>query len=185
YNKIIGYNRCDLNLYCCTIVIGDGPANLFRSGGTAGVFLPLLAKLRTDYSPAAFFYDPFLHYQYEERANLQIDNIDELPQDVPKRLADGFTHQNLTVKQIRFYFRAANIPPGKKDVSKAKRLEELSNLILKSIERFYPKEQEKLKNILTPRGCEFPGEQLRLNTYPFYFEDTVFEIMQTPSSSVS
>ncbi|MFH1615703.1 MAG: hypothetical protein ABIG61_11555, partial [Planctomycetota bacterium] len=47
YNKIIGYNRCDLNLYCCTIVIGDGPANLFRSGGTAGVFLPLLAKLRT------------------------------------------------------------------------------------------------------------------------------------------
>ena len=32
YNKIVGYNRRDLNKLCYTILIGDGPVNLFQAG---------------------------------------------------------------------------------------------------------------------------------------------------------
>ena len=65
YNKIVGYNRADFNVYCYTAVIGDGPANLFEKGGDIDDFMPHLARFRIDYSPSVFFYDPLLHYNHE------------------------------------------------------------------------------------------------------------------------
>jgi len=66
YNKIVGYNRRDLNRLCYTILIGDGPVNLFKAGKSLDCFVPYLAAHRVDYTPVVFFYDPFLHYEYDE-----------------------------------------------------------------------------------------------------------------------
>ena len=49
YNKIAGYNRKDLNRFCFTVLIGDGPLNLFQPGKSPDVFVPYLARLRVDY----------------------------------------------------------------------------------------------------------------------------------------
>ena len=39
YNKIVGYNRMDFNNLCYTILIGDGPLNLFQAGKDLNVFV--------------------------------------------------------------------------------------------------------------------------------------------------
>jgi hypothetical protein len=67
YNKIIGYNRKDLNRTCFTVLIGDGPMNLFGAGKSPDVFVPSLAEHRVDYNPAVFFFDPFIHYEPKRR----------------------------------------------------------------------------------------------------------------------
>jgi hypothetical protein len=62
YNKIIGYSRKDLNRYCFTVLIGDGPLNLFAEGKSPDVFVPYLAAKRVIYNPAVFS-STFLHYR--------------------------------------------------------------------------------------------------------------------------
>jgi hypothetical protein len=52
YNKVVGYNRRDLNKICYTILIGDGPIDLFQDGKTMDVFIPHLATHRVDFHPA-------------------------------------------------------------------------------------------------------------------------------------
>ena len=84
YNKIVGYNRMDLNEACYSIVIGDGPSNLFQAGRSMEVFTDHLRKHRQDYHPAVFFYDPFMHYTIAEKQTLELDRIEYLPKNVPE-----------------------------------------------------------------------------------------------------
>ena len=60
YNKIVGYNRRDLNKLCYILLIGDGPSDLFRQGKSVDVFVLHLARHRVDFHPAAFFFDPHM-----------------------------------------------------------------------------------------------------------------------------
>jgi hypothetical protein len=123
YNKVVGYNRKDLNESCHSILIGDGPLNLFHAGKSLQVFLPHLATHRVDYSPAVFFYDPFLHYTKDEAQIAGLDRPDELPRLVPKRLEKAFKGESVTLAEVRRYFRAASLSGEARQTARQRRQE--------------------------------------------------------------
>jgi hypothetical protein len=108
YNKVVGYNRRDLNKLCFIILIGDGPWDLFWGDKTLDVFVTYLAAHRVDFHPAAFFFDPFLHYERDEIEHPGIDDEFVLPDKIPGRLIPYFKNQDIRVAEIRRYFRATD-----------------------------------------------------------------------------
>lgn len=173
YNKVIGYNRRDLNKLCSIILIGDGPWDLFHAGKTLDVFIPHLATHRTDYHPAVFFYDPFLHYERNEIERAGIDDKFVLPDKIPRRLVPFFKKdQDIRVDKVRRYFRAT----GKTDEVGKKRLRKLRDLYRKRIAEQFPHHKEQIKAWLSKKGIRLASEKLHL--YPLFFEDWVYELMQ-------
>lgn len=173
YNKIVGYNRRDLNKLCFIILIGDGPVNLFWEGKTLDVFVPYLSAHRVDFHPAAFFYDPFLHYERGEIERGAIDDKFVLPDKIPARFVPYFIEdENMDVDKIRHYFRAI----GKSDEIRKKRLRRLRSLYRKRIAEQFPLQKDRLKALLSKKGIRLASEKMHL--YPLYFEDWVYELMQ-------
>ena len=173
YNAIIGYNRRDLNKLCYTIVIGDGPPDLFMAGKTPDDFIPLLARNRIDFHPAVFFYDPFLHYEPDEIELTIIGEKFTLPDKIPKRLIPFFRQdQDIRVDKIRSYFRAT----GKDDEVRGTRLRRLRDLYIKSISEQFPGHTDRLKALLTKKGLQLASE--KINLYPLYFEEWVYKLMR-------
>jgi len=187
YNKIVGYNRADFNLYCYTVLIGDGPANLFAEGGDAGDFAPLLAKFRIDYSPAVFFYDPLLHYSHREKLAMGIDRDNSIPVTIPRRLEKGFESQgeHVTVEDVRKYFRADGAPDDKKRAKRRRRLGRLAKLYRKKIAKQFPEVADEFVKCFKKGGYSFTGEALPLNTYPFYFEEWIAELLEKTKTAIS
>ena len=173
YNTIVGYNRRDLNKLCHIILIGDGPFNLFWEGKTLDVFVTYLASHRVDFHPAAFFYDPFLHY---ERGEVELSGIGEefiLPDKIPKRLIPYFKKDlDIRVDKIRRYFRAVD----KDDELRKKRRRRLRSLFKKRIAEQFPDEKDRLRAWLSKKGLRLASERMHL--YPLYFEDWVHDLMQ-------
>jgi hypothetical protein len=172
YNKVVGYNRRDLNRFCYTILIGDGPINLFHSGKCLDAFVPYLAKHRLDYYPAAFFYDPFLHYEPDEMPRTAADLAALLPTKLPKRLAPYFREQAITVADTRRYFRAT----GKPTKVRQKRLKKLTRLYEKRIDKQFPDNQCNLEAWFTRQGLQLATERLHL--YPLFFEDWACDLIE-------
>lgn len=173
YNKIVGYNRKDLNKLCFIILIGDGPVNLFWEGKTLDVFVPYLSAHRVDFHPAVFFYDPFLHYERGEIERGAIDDKFVLPDKIPARFVPYFIEdENMDVDRIRRYFRAI----GKSDEIRKKRLRRLRSLYRKRITEQFPLHKNQLKALLSKKGIRLASEKMHL--YPLYFEDWVYELMQ-------
>ncbi|MGD9109677.1 MAG: hypothetical protein PVG93_01935 [Phycisphaerales bacterium] len=172
YNKVVGYNRRDLNKLCYIILIGDGPVNLFRTGKCLDAFVPYLAVHRVDYYPAAFFYDPFLHYEPEEMAQTSVEHPTAISNKIPKRLAYYFKGQVVTTDDTRKYFRAT----GKDEETKQKRLKVLTDLYKKRIDEQFKDQQCDLDAWLTKEGIQLAGETLHM--YPLFFEDWVHELVQ-------
>jgi hypothetical protein len=178
YNKVVGYNRRDLNRLCFTILIGDGPVNLLQAGKSLDCFVPHLASLRVDYTPIAFFYDPLLHYEYDELSYTGIDDTFTIPNTLPKRLAPYFKGTpNLTTAAVRHFFRAA----GESKEIKEERLQVLTNLYRKRISKQFPHQKDQLKEWLSKEGVRLATE--KLNLYPLFFEDWVYEFMEKPFKS--
>ena len=178
YNKIVGYNRQDLNHLCYTILIGDGPWDLFDAGASPDAFRPLLADRRRDYHAAAFFYDPFLHYTGDERRTKKIDGADEVPTHATRRLARELWNDDTSIEAVRRYFRAASLPPDiRKDV-RARREELLAELFEQTAEEF-PHHGAMHQSWSCKEGYSFQGEALRLHVYPFFFEQWVRDLMDT------
>ena len=173
YNAIIGYNRRDLNKLCYTILIGDGPPDLFLDGKTLDDFVPLLARNRVDFHPAVFFYDPFLHYEPDEIELSIIGEKFTLPDKIPKRLIPFFRQdQDIRVDKIRSYFRAI----GKDDEVRKTRLRRLMDLYKKSLLEQFPNHADKLKALLSKKGLRLASE--KMNLYPLFFEDWVYKLMK-------
>ncbi len=187
YNKIVGYNRADFNLYCYTVVIGDGPANLFEEGGDIDYFAPHLAKFRIDYSPAVFFYDPLLHYGHTEKLAMGIDRDNSIPVTIPRHLKKGFESQgeHVTVEDVRKYFRADGAPDDKIRAKKKRRLKRLTKLYRKRFAKEFPGVADELVKCLEKDGYGFTGEALPLNTYPFYFEEWTAELLEKAKTAIS
>jgi hypothetical protein len=171
YNKIIGYNRKDLNRVCFTVLIGDGPLNLFQPGKSPDVFVPYLAQHRVNYNPAVFFFDPFLHYEPDEIES-SMDQEFILPAHLPRRLAPFFPEPGVTVETVRKYFRALEQP----EPVKKQRLKVLAALYMKRINEQFPANKERLKELLGKSGLQLASE--RMNLYPLFFEEWVHELMQ-------
>ena len=172
YNKVVGYNRRDLNKLCYTILIGDGPLNLFTAGKSIDVFVPHLSTHRVDYHPAAFFYDPFLHYQTDELHTPGVDDAFVLPDTLPARLAPYFTSQGVKIHMVRRYFRAA----GKPEQVRKERLQILTDLYEKRIAEQFPHHNDQLKAWLSKEGIRLASEKLHL--YPLFFEDWVYDLVE-------
>ena len=178
YNRVAGYNRRDLNECCFTVLIGDGPAALFSTQNTFDAMAGLLAQFRIDYLPAVFFFDPFVHYPYEEHVGLQVDIRHDLPEALPKRFAKWFKHDNLSVADVRRYFRAHSSPPALRQAVQAQRAEKLRLVLEKRIAEMAPGQEQRLLPILSRTGLKLRGETLAVNLYPLFFEDWVDGLMR-------
>lgn len=179
YNKIVGYNRRDLNKLCYVILIGDGPGGLFYEGKTLDVFVTYLAALRVDFHPAAFFFDPFLHYERDEVQPAGIDEEFVLPDKLPKRFVPYFKEEDMTVAKIRRYFRAAD----KDEELRKKRQRRLKSLYKKRIAEQFPDDKDRLKAWLSKKGLRLASERMHL--YPLHFEDWVYDLMQKAAEAPS
>ena len=172
YNKVVGYNRRDLNKLCHIILIGDGPWDLFTAGKSLDVFVPHLATHRVDYHPAVFFYDPFLHYEHSEIERAGVDDEFVLSDKIPKRFESFFKKEDMNVDKVRHYFRAIDKPD---EVCK-KRQKKLRDLYKKRIAEQFPHHKDQLKAWLSRKGIRLASEKMHL--YPLFFEDWVFNLMQ-------
>jgi hypothetical protein len=176
YNKVIGYNRRDLNKICYTILIGDGPMNLLQSGKSLDAFVPHLAAMRVDYTPVVYFYDPLLHYEFDELPTKGIDDKFSIPDRIPRRFAKYFSGTpNMTTASVRQFFRA---PDESKEV-KAERFEIMMNLFRRRISKQFPGHKEQMEAWLSKDGVRLASE--KLNMYPLFFEDWVYELMEKPA----
>lgn len=171
YNKIIGYNRRDLNKLLFTILIGDGPVSLFEANKSPDSFVPFLAQHRVDYNPAVFFFDPFVHYEPDE-IEASMDEFIELPTQLPRRFTHFFPEPGVTVEYVRRFFRAAEQP----EKIKKERLKVLAALYLKRMKEQFPKHKEQVPKLLTKAGLQIASE--KLNLYPIFFEEWVDDLMQ-------
>ena len=178
YNLVVGLNRADLNETCFSMLIGDGPLRLFHPGTTVDLFAGLLAQLRVDYSPSAFFYDPFLHYSQDERRELALDVAHDLPNEVPRRLARAFTNGGeATVEDVRKYFRAAGLPLGRRERARDRRLGKLIQFFRRRMAEAFPDEGRLADSWLSKAGYVMPDETLRLHLYPLFFEDWAADLL--------
>ncbi|MBN1458743.1 MAG: hypothetical protein JXA57_04350 [Armatimonadetes bacterium] len=173
FNAIVGYNRKDFNKLCFTILIGDGPPTLFASGRGVDVFVLYLASHRVDYHPAVFFFDPLLHYEPGEVEARAIDDEFTLPNAIPRRLLPHFRKSDdVNVGKIRRFFRAT----GKDPETQHRRRRMLKRMYKRRIAEQFPGRESKLKAWMSRRGLHLATE--RLNLYPLYFEDWVYDLMQ-------
>jgi hypothetical protein len=175
YSDIVRFNRPDLNNYCYSVLIGDGPVNLENHHGIQA-FQNYLCDLRVDFSPAVFFADPFLHYSFEEKQNMLLNDRSVLGERLPRHLESYFTGHDVTVRQIREYFRAAGVDASVRAAKKRKRQKKLQNVFTRVIEKQFADDSEELKRVFSREGCALPGEPLRLNAYPFFFEKWVRDL---------
>jgi hypothetical protein len=175
YNKIIGYNRKDLNKYCFTVLVGDGPLNLFAAGRSVDVFVPYLAQHRVDYNPAVFFFDPFIHYEPDE-LEMSVDKEFSLPVQVPRRLEPYFPEPGVTVDSVRRFFRGAELD----EAVKKQRVKIVAALYMKRISEQFPEHKDRLRELLSKNGLQLASE--RLNIYPLFLEQWVHELMQKAAS---
>jgi hypothetical protein len=171
YNKIIGYNRKDLNKFCFTVLVGDGPLNLLQAGKAPDVFVPYLADHRVDYNSAVFFYDPMIHYEPEEIDSYMGEDF-ELPVKLPKRLTSHFPEEGITVDSVRRFFRASEA----NEAVKKQRLKMLAALYMKRVAEQFPEHKDELRGLLSKNGVQLGSE--KLNLYPLFFEEWVHELMQ-------
>ncbi|MHC5060219.1 MAG: hypothetical protein ACYTFK_03940 [Planctomycetota bacterium] len=185
YNKIVGYNRADFNLYCYTVLIGDGPANLFAEGSDINDFAPHLAKFRIDYHPAVFFYDPLLHYSRAEKLAMGIDRDNSIQTAIPQRFEKGFKGEQVTIEDVRKYFRAEGAADDKKKARKKRRLKRLAKLYRKKTVGQFPDFADRIAKCFEKQGCNFTGEALPLNTYPFYFEEWIADLLEKAKTAIS
>ncbi|MHC4396819.1 MAG: hypothetical protein ACYS1A_14310 [Planctomycetota bacterium] len=183
YNRIIGYNRADFNSLCYTVVIGDGPVGQSQSGTGMGSFHAYFDDIRINYSPAVFFGDPLLNYSFAERREMTIYRDDSQPARLPRRLEKYFRGEDITVEQVRKYFRAANVEDKRRLETKKERQKVLERVYSKVIEEEFGEEKEQFTKALTKEGCAVPGESLRLNIYPVFFEDWVLDLIRKPKQA--
>ena len=179
YNKIVGYNRRDLNKLCYIILIGDGPWDLFNEGKTLDVFVPYLAVHRVDFHPAAFFFDPFLHYEGDEIEHPGIDEEFVLPDKIPRRFIPYFKEEDMTVAKARCYFRATD----KDDELRKKRRRRLRSLYKKRTAEQFPDQKDQVRAWLSKKGLRLASEKMHL--YPLFFEDWVYDLVQKAAQAQS
>jgi len=178
YNRIIGYNRADFNSYCYSVVIGDGPVSQSQSG--MGSFHSYFDDIRVNYSPSVFFGDPLLNYSFAERREMGLYRDEPRADRIPERLVKFFKGDDITVEMVRRYFRAANAEDDKRVEKKKERLKVLEGVYSKLIEEDFGEEKEQFVKGLTKEGCSVPGESLRLNVYPFFFEEWILDLTRKP-----
>jgi hypothetical protein len=179
YSDIVRFNRPDFNRYCYSVLIGDGPINLYNHSKGIDVFQNYLSDLRIDYSPAVFFGSPFFHYSNEEAEEGAL-----YPERIPKRFEKYFKGEKVSAEQVSRYFIAADVQENLRPQKKKERQKLLANLYAKIIADEFPKDKESLIKILSKEGCDLPGESLKLHAYPFFFEELTLDLIRKAEQAI-
>jgi len=175
YNKVVGYNRRDLNRLCYIILIGDGPG--FQVGKSLDCFVLYLANYRVEYSPAAFFYDPLLHYEPNEIPYVGIDEGFLIFAGLPKGLVPYFKGNSITtMNAVRRFLRATD--KGQK--VKTQRSQILTNIYRKWLSKNFIRHKNQVNALFSKEGLRLASEKFYL--YPFFFEDWVHDLMEKPAN---
>lgn len=176
HSDIVRFNRPDLNNYCHTVLIGDGPSTFLLESHGVNAFQKYLAEIRIDYSPAVFFANPFIYYTQDELLQRAMYHDNALPEKIPQRL-EKFFKKDIPIKTVYEFFRAAG-ETGDEKLKKIKaRRKKLKDIYLKLIAQDFPAEKDRLETALAKQGCDFHGEPLKLNIYPFYFENWIADLL--------
>jgi hypothetical protein len=183
YSDIIRFNRPDFNRFCYSILIGDSPMGYNRGQKPDGIHR-FLSELRVDFNPAVFFTSPFSLYSSEEKAYRAAYSDELFPERIPQRFGKYFAEQLPSFKRLSVYFRAAYVPDDIKLTERKKRQEVLKKLCIKMAKEDFPAQSEQLIKGLSKEGYAMPGESLRINIYPFFFEEWVSDLMRKVESAV-
>jgi len=101
-----------------------------------------------------------------------------LPERLPLQIQKYLKTEGLTVERAREHFRAAGKPDEIKAGERRRRQKKLAKYYSKMITHEFPDHEQQLKRSLTKKGCHLPGEALRLNIYPFFFEQWVRDLLK-------
>jgi len=184
HSNIVRFNRPDFNRYCYTVLVGDGPINYFQSDRGLKTFPSFLANLRIDFSAAAFFGDPFLYYSMDEIQERALYEQNALPERISRHFEKYFKQGRLSVSQVRRYFRAAEKQGAEKIRKQKIRQAMLRKICKKMILDKFPEDKEQVRQALSREGLAFPGEILRCNIYPFYFEERVLFYLKKAHATI-
>jgi hypothetical protein len=174
YSDIIRFNRPDFNSYCYTVLVGDGPRDFLHPSRGKKTLRAFLADLRINYSPAAFFGDPFLFYSSDELQAMALAR-NFLPERLSLRFEKYFRDETPSIPQLRRYFRAADKPEDEKATVRRERRKALKKLIVKIILDEFPEDKDLVRQALSKKGYAVGGESVRCHIYPFYFEQHVLD----------
>ncbi len=148
-----------------------------------------LSDLRVDYSPAVLFTSPFFYHSYDEIQELAqemaIRHEQLLLDEIPRRLQKYFKGRKLTPSQLSNYFRAGEVPDSHKARKKKERQKKLDRLYFQIVKDEFPDDQARLTKALSKEGCRLPGEALKLNAYPFFFEEWILDLVKKAETSSS
>jgi len=182
YSDIVRFNRADFNRHCYSVLLGDGPVSLLTPNkGKEGLYV-FLSNLRVDFSPAVFFSSPLFYHSYEEIAEMARDMavrqegllLDKIPQHLQKYFKD----RNLTPSQLGRYLRADDVPDSHKERKKRERHNKLRRLYFQIVKDELPEDQARFTKAISKEGCALPGEALKINVYPFFFEEWVLDLVR-------
>jgi len=65
-----------------------------------------------------------------------------------------------------------------------KRLEKLKKLYAQILAKEFPEDKDHLAQALSKEGCALPGESLKLNVYPFFFEEWILDLIKKAESAL-
>jgi len=183
YSDIVRFNRPDFNRYCYTVLVGDGPRDFLHPDNARKSLTGYLGDLRIDYSAAAFFADPFLFYEEDEKRRM-IQERNFLPDTLSIRFDKYFKDQPPSLSKLRRYFRTADKEGDDKNNARKERRKALKKLIARILRDALADDKEAVRRALSPKGLEIPGQTLRCGIYPFYFEQQVLKLFQKAQSAV-
>ncbi len=184
YSDISRFNRPDFNNYCYSVLVGDGPVNAFQPDKGINAFPAYLADLRIDFSPAVFFGDPFLYYSFEEMQQLAVYEHTPFPERISQHFDKYFKEDRPSVGLVRRFFRAADKQGDEKIKARDERLKTLKKLCMRMFQEGFPEDYEQMLEAISREGLAFPGEILRCNVYPFYFEEWVLDVFRKAQAAI-
>jgi len=109
---------------------------------------------------------------------MAISHEDLLLNEIPQHMQKYFKGHRLTGRQICDYFRAADVPDSKREKKRIERQEKLRRLHIQIAKDDFPKDQERLIKAMSKEGCAFSGESLKINIYPFFFEEWILDLVK-------
>ena len=177
YSDIVRFNRPDFKQFCYSVLIGDSPMGYERGQKLNGIST-FLSDLRVDFSPAVFFFTPFSLYSSQEKASMTLSQDELFPERIPQHFGKYFKEQLPSLKRLSVYFRAAEVRDDIRPAEIKKRQEVLKKLYIKMFEEDFPDKSEQLIKAMSKEGYDMPGEPLRINVYPFFFEEWVVDLMR-------
>ncbi len=183
YSDIVRFNRPDFNQYCYSVLIGDGPLNPPDNEKGLYAIGKYLSDARGDYNPAVYFVNLFLYYSFEELQEIATYHNNALPEEIPHILGKFFKENKIHTSQAYKYFRAANTEDSSRRQKKKERQSLLKALFFKMLSIEYPENKKILFNSFSKEGSSLPGEALKFNIYPFFFEEWVLDLLRKAKSA--